>query len=154
MESWTIGRCGVMPTCAPNRTGHEDRHQDRAIDSLIYYTLLGRCQHTGKCEAISFRTIGRCGVMPTCAPKPTVSDNNNDDRLRVGRLTTRAEDAQGTNTQSHIKPSILIYEDNNNCTHQNTPYHGHGNTKWRRFKGYRGTSLIRNSQPPRTTVGL
>ena len=41
------------------------------------------------------------------------------DRLRVGLLngflsgrgTTRAEDAQGTPTQSHISPSILVYED-------------------------------------------
>ena len=28
-----------------------------------------------------------------------------------GRSTTRAEDAQGTPTQSHISPSILVYED-------------------------------------------
>ena len=27
------------------------------------------------------------------------------------RGTTRAEDAQGTPTQSHISPSILVYED-------------------------------------------
>ena len=40
------------------------------------------------------------------------------DRLRVGWLngvvgrgTARAEDAQGTPTQSHISPSILVYED-------------------------------------------
>jgi len=37
------------------------------------------------------------------------------DRLRVGWLngrgTTRAEDAQGTPTQSHISPSILVYEE-------------------------------------------
>ena len=29
-----------------------------------------------------------------------------------GRGTTRAEDAQGTPTQSHISPSILVYEEN------------------------------------------
>jgi len=29
-----------------------------------------------------------------------------------GRGTTRAEDVQGTPTQSHISPSILVYEDN------------------------------------------
>ena len=29
----------------------------------------------------------------------------------TGRGTTRAEDAQGTPTQSHISPSILVYED-------------------------------------------
>jgi len=45
------------------------------------------------------------------------------DRLNVGWLngfsfiwegTTRAEDAQGTPTQSHISPSILVYEDETN----------------------------------------
>ena len=36
-----------------------------------------------------------------------------DYRLRVGsgRGTTRAEDAQGIPTQSHISPSILVYEE-------------------------------------------
>jgi len=40
------------------------------------------------------------------------------DRLRVGWLngfsfsTSRAEDAQGIPTQSHISPSILVYEEN------------------------------------------
>jgi len=36
------------------------------------------------------------------------------DRLRVGfsgRGTARAEDAQGTPAQSHISPSMLVYED-------------------------------------------
>jgi len=33
------------------------------------------------------------------------------DRLRVGRGTTRADDAQGTPTQSHTSPSILVYEE-------------------------------------------
>ena len=33
------------------------------------------------------------------------------DRLRIGRGATRAEDAQGTPTQSHISPSILVYEE-------------------------------------------
>ena len=38
------------------------------------------------------------------------------DRLRVsGRGTTRAEDAQGTPTKSHISPSVLVYEEND-CT--------------------------------------
>jgi len=31
--------------------------------------------------------------------------------LFSGRGTARAEDAQGTPTQSHISPSILVYED-------------------------------------------
>jgi len=30
---------------------------------------------------------------------------------RLGRGTTRANDAQGTPTQSHISPRILVYED-------------------------------------------
>ena len=33
-------------------------------------------------------------------------------RLRVGRGDARAEDAQGTPTQSHISPSTLVYKDN------------------------------------------
>jgi len=33
------------------------------------------------------------------------------DRRRVGRGAARAEDAQETPTQSHISPSILVYED-------------------------------------------
>ena len=46
------------------------------------------------------------------------------DRLRVGWLigssfigrgATRAEDAQGTSTQSHISPSILVYENKPQC---------------------------------------
>ena len=31
--------------------------------------------------------------------------------MRTGRGTTKAEDSQGTPTQSHISPSILVYED-------------------------------------------
>ena len=45
-------------------------------------------------------------------------DTDTDDRLRVGLLnrlsgrgTARAEDAQGTPTQSHISPSIPVHED-------------------------------------------
>ena len=30
----------------------------------------------------------------------------------AGRVTARAEDAQGTPTQSHILPSMLVYQDN------------------------------------------
>jgi len=33
------------------------------------------------------------------------------DGLRVGRGAARADDAQGTPTQSHISPSILEYEE-------------------------------------------
>ena len=35
------------------------------------------------------------------------------DRLRVGRGPAREEDAQGTPIQSHISPSILVYENIN-----------------------------------------
>ena len=42
------------------------------------------------------------------------------DRLRCGRGTARAEDAQGTPTQSRIPPSILVYEDNQ--VYSNTKY--------------------------------
>ena len=34
-----------------------------------------------------------------------------------GRGAARAEDAQGTPTQSHISPSILVYEDKKSLTH-------------------------------------
>ena len=34
-----------------------------------------------------------------------------DDRLRVGRAAARAEDTHGTPTQSHMSPSIVVYED-------------------------------------------
>ena len=44
----------------------------------------------------------------------TIRDKNLD-RLRVGYLSgrgaARAEDAQGTPSQSHISPSTLVYED-------------------------------------------
>jgi len=33
------------------------------------------------------------------------------DKTQAGRGTTRAEDVQGTPTQSHILSSILVYED-------------------------------------------
>ena len=35
-------------------------------------------------------------------------------RAYTGRGTTRAEDAQGTPTHSHISPSVLVYEENHN----------------------------------------
>ena len=39
-----------------------------------------------------------------------------DDKLRVGRGAVRAEDAQGTPAQSHISPSILVYEEKHGQT--------------------------------------
>ena len=41
------------------------------------------------------------------------------DRLRVARGAATAKDAQGTPTQSHISPSILVYEDSSQ--HQQAP---------------------------------
>ena len=62
----------------------------------------------------------------------------------MGMGTTRAEDAQGTPTQSHISPSILVYED------ILLVQEGHylllladGS-----LMAYRGTSPMRNSPPP------
>jgi len=37
------------------------------------------------------------------------------DRLRAEEGTTRAEDAQGTLTQSHISPRLLVYEENSDA---------------------------------------
>ena len=42
-----------------------------------------------------------------------------DSGLVSGRGTTRAEDAQGTPTQSHISPSILVYEEEKAWSLQN-----------------------------------
>ena len=38
--------------------------------------------------------------------------------MRSGRGTARAEDAQGTPTQSHISPSVLVYEENHPLGHK------------------------------------
>ena len=56
------------------------------------------------------------------------------DRLRVSWLaqrifirhihTARAEDAQGTSTQSHISPSVLVHEDYQRLQHPVLLYHG------------------------------
>jgi len=42
---------------------------------------------------------------PICDSIPVI------DSELVGRGAARAEDAQGTPTQSHISPSILVYEE-------------------------------------------
>ena len=46
---------------------------------------------------------------------------------KLGRGAARAEDAQGTPTQSHIPPSILVYEDellppHSFCPHEATQF--------------------------------
>ena len=43
-------------------------------------------------------------LSPTSTCEPPYDD-------RAGRGAARAEDAQGTPTQSHMSPSILVYED-------------------------------------------
>ena len=74
------------------------------------------------------------------------------DIIRVGRGTARAEDAQGTPTQSHISPSTLVYEDI--CTRMvQIPFLtckvDYNNVKTRRFavKVSRGT-LSTSTQGP------
>ena len=42
--------------------------------------------------------------------KVLCADHHQFDNSTAGRGTARAEDAQGTPTQSHISPSILVYE--------------------------------------------
>jgi len=41
------------------------------------------------------------------------ADDKKVESQETGRGTTRAEDAQGTPTQSHISPSVLVYEELN-----------------------------------------
>ena len=66
--------------------------------------------------------------------------------IDAGRGTTRAEDAHGTPTQSHISPSILVYEETQDRTVQRA--HGCSPSRTRFIPGqYRGTSLIRNRAP-------
>ena len=67
------------------------------------------------------------------ASNARVSGEVQCDRLGVGREgTTRAEDAQGTPTQSHIPPSISVYEDRRRVL---------ATALW--GLRYKGTSLIR-----------
>ena len=61
------------------------------------------------------------GLFKSCRPLVVVKSPSaferegsglaGNDRLRVGRGTARADDAQGTPIQSHISPCILVYED-------------------------------------------
>ena len=71
----------------------------------------------------------------------------------------RAEDAQGTPTQSRISQSILVYEDKTRTlnptsavTRSTEAGLGLGVDRVD-HAGYRGTSLIRKRPPPRTTIG-
>jgi len=48
--------------------------------------------------------------QPKCRSIKCLSAAHNYGSLVRGRSAARAEDAQGTPTQSHISPSILVYE--------------------------------------------
>ena len=65
-----------------------------------------------KCRVQSFETWGQYQQAGQAYPQKVqpvqVGGHSEGDRLRV---TTRAEDAQGTSTQSHVSPSILVYND-------------------------------------------
>jgi len=68
-----------------------------------------------------------------------------------GRGAARAEGAQGTPTQSHISPSIPVYED-----YEDLPSSPTASGRSRADlggEGHRGTSLIRKRPPPRTALG-
>jgi hypothetical protein len=52
----------------------------------------------GRCRLSKQRRVVRWGLFP-------------DDRLRVEKGTTRAEDAQGTPSKSLTSPSILVFEE-------------------------------------------
>jgi len=64
-----------------------------------------------------------------------------------GRGAARAEDAQGTPTQSHISSSIQVYEE------KSLAFRSGRRDFYSRLclclSAYRGTSLIRNRNPPR-----
>jgi len=69
--------------------------------------LCGTCDRASILQRIDFRQR----INLTESEKDKASGHIYGDRLRVVRGTTRADDAQGTPTQSHIPPSILVYED-------------------------------------------
>jgi len=59
------------------------------------------CQHLIECLDLS-RGVIDSGLVG--------STDFHSSHPQAGRGTTRAEDAQGTPTQSHISPSIVVYE--------------------------------------------
>jgi len=77
----------------------------------------------GWCQSRACRSPGCNLTFRPCTPTFTVWCGTGTDggainvqiihalKLVLGRGTARAEDAQGTPTQSHISPSILVYED-------------------------------------------
>ena len=70
-----------------------------------------------------------------------------------GRCAARAEDAQGTPTQSHISPSILVYEDNNNNKRARWT-HQEGVTSVKHFKGSAFTPKVNGFVPASSTFAL
>ena len=69
---------------------------------------------------------------------------NSKDRLRFvsGRVTARAEDAQGTPGQNHISPSILAHE-------MKSFLSATGHSKCATYEAYRGTSSMEKRLPVR-----
>jgi len=57
------------------------------------------------------------------------------DRAMTGRGTARSEDAQGTPTQSHISPNVLVYED------ERSPPQGKELAKYDRSTFHGGTDV-------------
>ena len=68
---------------------------------------LGMCPRAGRQGQVRHRLLRQEGV-------------HHIHRDLSGRGTTRAEDAQGTPTQSHISPSVLVYADG--CEAYASPY--------------------------------
>ena len=94
----------------------EARHFKRTavLQAYLQLDVLG-LQYT----SVNFGTK-KSGAHSIAEPDKTDIARNADDRHRnthsrdlSGRGTARAEDAQGTPTQSHISSNILVYEDNN-----------------------------------------
>ena len=82
----------------------EELHDQAQVYCMRDRQLLWRVQSLKR--AATWRFLGNLSSASASSFRSDV------DRMRAGRGATRAEDAQGTPTQSHISPSILVYEDN------------------------------------------
>ena len=70
------------------------------------------CERDNRLRALRMRERQQV-TSPLCARSARIAFLGRIDRLMdlSGRGTTRAGDSQGTPTQSHISPSVLVYED-------------------------------------------
>ena len=90
---------------------------------LTYWSRCGRscCSTAWTCRRRASRSWTSAPKSPSSALLRLLYKFTRGDRLRVGWLWEgyheRAEDAQGTPTQSHIPPSILVYEDHTRVQH-------------------------------------